>query len=188
MKMAAKIMFAGLVFGVALLVSGCKWFEFGDEDAKSATGTVPAAQGGDPLEVESAGKWGPEGGGLPAKAGQWVPIAGVSFPTVYFAYDRDDIGTSETAKIDQAAKYLNDNSGIGLIIEGHCDERGTLEYNRSLGERRALAVKNYLTRIGVDPSRIQTQSFGEERPAVEGADETARSKNRRAELIPAKIQ
>ena len=77
--------------------------------------------------------------------------------------------------------------GIGLIIEGHCDERGSAEFNRALGERRALSVKDYLISTGVPASRLKTISFGEERPVASGAGAEVLSQNRRAELIPANM-
>ncbi|MEK9179264.1 MAG: OmpA family protein, partial [Patescibacteria group bacterium] len=93
---------------------------------------------------------------------------------------------SEQAKLEQVANYLLPNQTVNLIIEGHCDERGSVEYNRSLGERRAISVRDYLAKLGVPDTRMQTISYGEERSAVSGSDESAWAKNRRAELIPAR--
>lgn len=103
---------------------------------------------------------------------------------VYFAYDRATIGASERPKIETLAEFMTANSNYYVIIEGHCDERGSDEYNRALGERRALAVKDYLMSLGIADSRIQTLSYGEERPAVPDATtEAQHAKNRRCEFI-----
>ena len=103
---------------------------------------------------------------------------------VYFGYDQSDIAASERAKLDVIGKYLNENPGKGLVIEGHTDERGSDEYNRALGERRALAVQQYLNLLGVADNRMQTISFGEDKPVVENATSNSdHQKNRRAEFV-----
>jgi len=102
--------------------------------------------------------------------------------TVYFDYDRANVRASETSKLDAIASFMKGGSKA-VRIEGHCDERGTEEYNRSLGEKRALAVREYLARAGVDPNMIDTISHGEDKPAVPGHDQAAWVKNRRAEFL-----
>lgn len=124
--------------------------------------------------------------GRPANA--WTPIPGVKLDTVYFAYDNSNVSSSQTPKLEAAAKYMTSNTSAGLIIEGHCDERGSVEYNMGLGERRALAVREYLVNLGVPETRLQTISYGTERPADPGHIESAWLKNRRAELIPATMK
>jgi len=104
------------------------------------------------------------------------------FTPVYFAYDAYNILGSETAKINYVAEFLTINPSVVLIVEGHCDERGTNEYNLSLGEYRAQAIRDQLIATGISPNRIQTSSFGEERPADFGHNEGAWAKNRRAEF------
>lgn len=103
--------------------------------------------------------------------------------TVYFDFDRSTIKDSEKSKIDYVAKYLKENLNTKIQIEGHCDERGTEEYNRSLGERRALAIREYLIHSGVDGSRIYTISYGEDKPVDPGHNEAAWAKNRRGEFV-----
>ena len=104
--------------------------------------------------------------------------------TVYFDFDRANVKASEIPKLEQVASQLRStHAGKALRIEGHCDERGTEEYNRSLGDRRAQSVREQLVRLGISPSMIQTISMGEERPAVPGHDDSAWSKNRRGELV-----
>ncbi|HXT38963.1 MAG TPA: OmpA family protein [Candidatus Angelobacter sp.] len=103
--------------------------------------------------------------------------------TVYFDFDRATIKPSETSKIDDVVKYLQGNPTHAMQIEGHCDERGTEQYNLSLGERRALAVREYLVTAGIQPDRVFTISYGEARPAESGHNEAAWSKNRRGAFV-----
>lgn len=105
------------------------------------------------------------------------------FPAVLFDYDSAQVNPSEQSKIEQAAGYLSSNSSAQMIVAGHCDERGSNEYNLALGERRALAVRAYLISRGIDANRVQTKSLGEEQPAAMGHDESAWSQNRRAEFL-----
>lgn len=100
--------------------------------------------------------------------------------TVYFDFDSSVVNTTEVWKIRAVADYLQNAPGNDLVIEGHCDERGTEEYNRALGERRAQAVREFLSNLGISPARIRTMSYGEDDPAVEGTTEAAYAKNRRA--------
>jgi peptidoglycan-associated lipoprotein len=104
--------------------------------------------------------------------------------TVLFDFDSSAVKSSEQSKVDAVAAYLqNAPANVALLIEGHCDERGTEEYNRSLGERRALALREALASQGVSPMRVTTRSFGEDRPAVPGNNESAYRQNRRGEFV-----
>ncbi len=104
--------------------------------------------------------------------------------TVYFDFDKSNIKPGEIKKLEEVAKRMAANfPGKALRIEGHCDERGTEEYNRSLGDRRALSVREKLAALAVNPEMLPTITFGEEKPADAGHDDAAFSKNRRAELI-----
>ena len=109
-------------------------------------------------------------------------VQGVKFAPVYFAFDSYVLPPAELAKADQVAQHLQQNTGHVLVIEGHCDERGSNEYNLSLGENRALAVRSYLVNLGVSADRVQTRSYGEEKPAVAGSGEEAWHLNRRGEF------
>ena len=103
--------------------------------------------------------------------------------TIYFAFDRSDItGESRQVLLRQAA-LLNQNPSVTVTIEGHCDERGTVEYNLALGERRANATKQALIALGVAAGRINVISYGKERPAVPGHNEQAWAQNRRAVTV-----
>jgi peptidoglycan-associated lipoprotein len=103
------------------------------------------------------------------------------FQPIYFDFDSQTIRGAETGKIQQIADFMNGNSSE-IIIAGFTDERGTAEYNRGLGERRAESVRESLISAGIDGGRIQTVSFGLEMPADPGHDEAAWAKNRRAEI------
>jgi peptidoglycan-associated lipoprotein len=105
------------------------------------------------------------------------------FAPVLFAFDSAKISSSEAAKLSPVAQYVKSNSNKTLVIEGHCDERGTAEYNRSLGERRAQAAREELVKLGVQASQITTVSFGKDKPADPGHDEAAWAKNRRCEFV-----
>jgi len=95
-------------------------------------------------------------------ADDWEPIPGkLGFPTIYFGYNQDRVGSSERSKLDSVADYMKQYTSVGLIIEGHCDERGSDEFNRVLGERRAIAVKDYMISAGIPESRLKTISFVE---------------------------
>jgi peptidoglycan-associated lipoprotein len=102
---------------------------------------------------------------------------------VYFEYDRAEIKPEFVPIVTAHAKYLNANSSNKVRLEGHSDERGSREYNIGLGERRAQAVRRALMLQGVTEAQITTVSYGEERPAVQGSDESAYAKNRRVELV-----
>jgi len=102
--------------------------------------------------------------------------------TVHFDFDASDLRADERANLDAKVAILQANPTVAIRISGHTDERGSDEYNLALGERRAAAVKAYLTQHGVAESRMETISYGEERPVAEGSDEAAWSQNRRAEF------
>jgi len=102
---------------------------------------------------------------------------------VYFDFDTSSLSGSYSAMLDAHAKFLNANSDVKVLVEGHADERGTPEYNIALGERRAKAVVTYLENMGVSPSQLSVVSYGEEKPMVKSRTETAFAKNRRAVLV-----
>lgn len=99
---------------------------------------------------------------------------------VFFGFDRTDLSAEARATLDRQATWLKKYTSVTIALEGHCDERGTREYNLALGERRANAAKNYLIASGVSEGRITTVSYGKERPAVLGSNEAAWAQNRRA--------
>ena len=103
--------------------------------------------------------------------------------TVYFGYDRYDLTPEAQAQLQKQAAWLKSYANVAVSVEGHCDERGTREYNLALGERRANAVHDYLVALGVPANRLQTISYGKERPAVIAFDEAGYALNRRAVTI-----
>ena len=113
--------------------------------------------------------------GAPVGAGQYEPV--------YFEYDSPRLNPAEQAKIDAVVACLQQNPSYGVIVEGHCDERGSNEYNLALGERRAEAVRAAVISAGIDATRVQTSSRGEESPSAMGHDESSWSQNRRAEFV-----
>jgi peptidoglycan-associated lipoprotein len=123
-------------------------------------------------------------GGIPMEGGRFgegTPVK-MAFAHVKFAYDSFQVANTELSKIEAVASYLKRNPKVRVITEGHCDERGSREYNMSLGEHRALAVRAYLVEYGIDQSRIQTRSFGEESPIDAGHNESSWRLNRRVEF------
>jgi len=103
--------------------------------------------------------------------------------TVFFAFDSSNLDSSTKEAVAANVEYLKTNSNVDVQIEGHCDERGGRQYNLALGERRAKAVRDYMVALGVESKRISTISYGNERPKVEGNDESAWSQNRRANFV-----
>jgi len=99
---------------------------------------------------------------------------------VFFAYDKSELSSESRTQLEQNAKWLRQYPGATVVIEGHCDERGTEEYNLALGDRRAQATKEYLVQLGVTAEQMESISLGEERPFAPGQDEAAYSQNRRA--------
>jgi len=106
----------------------------------------------------------------------------VSFENILFDYDSFKIKQSEVGKVDAVATYMSQNGDVVCVLEGHCDERGSNEYNMSLGEQRGQSVRQQLIGLGVSNDRLQTRSFGEERPVDPGHDESAWRQNRRVEF------
>jgi peptidoglycan-associated lipoprotein len=103
--------------------------------------------------------------------------------TVLFDFDKSNVRPDQVGKLEEVARRMKTMPGKALLIEGHCDERGTEEYNRSLGDRRALSVREWLAGHGVPSDMITTVSFGEDKPVDPGHDDAAWKKNRRGEII-----
>jgi peptidoglycan-associated lipoprotein len=103
--------------------------------------------------------------------------------TAHFKYDSAAVQKTDKANLQAVADALGKDKTLKLLIEGNCDERGTDEYNRALGERRALALREALAKIGVDPSRVRTISYGKDKPVDPGHDDAAWTKNRRGDFI-----
>jgi peptidoglycan-associated lipoprotein len=110
------------------------------------------------------------------------PVSARDLQIVYFGYDSFTLDDGARAALDANAKLMRDNPTLNVSVDGHCDERGTVEYNQALGQKRAETVAQYLADQGIEASRFRVISYGKERPAVEGSDESAWAKNRRVEF------
>ncbi len=150
----------------ALALSGC---------SKKAPEGLPPAPG-------EAMDYGKSASG-PIKGSQEDFLANVAADRIFFETDRSNVDSEDQAVLRSQAAWLVANPSVRIRVEGHCDERGTREYNLALGERRANAAKNYLSTLGVDLSRISVVSYGKERPDALGSDETAWARNRRAVTV-----
>lgn len=129
----------------------------------------------------------PQGGIPAADQGEfdnhWTDRSIFAANTIHFDYDKAIVKASELGKLQPVIAALKAAPQNKLLIEGHCDERGTEEYNRALGERRALAIRERLAKSGISPDRLRTMSYGEDKPAELGHTESAWAKNRRGELV-----
>lgn len=148
-------------------------------DVKPADDAANAATDTDKVE-DTAVMAADDNAGKKETAGAAAVAETVGVSDIYFDYDSSDILSSETAALEAKAQWLKANPNAKTTIEGHCDERGTSEYNLALGDRRAARTKSFLEKLGISGSRMETVSYGEEKPAVVGHTEDAWSKNRRA--------
>ncbi|WP_374614778.1 peptidoglycan-associated lipoprotein Pal [Sphingorhabdus sp.] len=161
---------AFLLAAIALTVSGCA--------SNRPLPPAPASQNDVRASYDPAAS---EAERLAALQRELVQYAGSD--RVFFDLDRFSLTATSRATLDRQATWLRQRPEISFTVEGHCDERGTREYNLALGERRANSVANYLMAIGIAPERIRTISYGKERPDAVGSDETSYAQNRRAVSI-----
>lgn len=155
-----------------MVVFVCVGLLFTVSCAKKATMTGAAAPAG--AEKAAAG------------AGDYASKAAMNefvYEDIYFAFDRSELSSAAQTVLKKKAAYLKANPDLSAFIEGHCDERGTPEYNMALGDRRAESAKSFLVDQGVAPQRMTTISYGEERPVDAGKNEEAWAKNRRAHFV-----
>lgn len=177
-----------VVMAAALLASCASTQGTGSESVESTTQGTPGAQASglqgtyDRYDARSSG--GGYGYGQGGQGGQGMGGAGPAGiqRVVYFDFDSYEVRPDGRAVVEANARYLTSNPGAAVILEGHTDERGTREYNIGLGDRRAEAVRRLMNALGVSPQQIRTISYGEERPAVAGHDETSYNQNRRVEI------
>ncbi len=166
----------GVILSVMLILTwiGC---------SKKVTKTAPATQEAPkPVETPRVESKQPEPVDTGSKETS-LPKPVLSFQEVNFDFDKFDLRADAREILANHARSLKENPEVMLKIEGHCDERGTVEYNLALGERRANAVKNYLVTYGIEPTRLQTISYGKERPLDMRSNEEAWAKNRRAAFV-----
>lgn len=173
----SKFLTAILVSVMAISLTNCA-SKKKDDTSLSADGGDPLAQGGvlDATNMSdapmNASATGSDTGSIPG------------LKTVNFAYDNSSLSAAAKKILSDNAAWMNANPNVNVQIEGHCDEKGSVEYNLALGERRARAVKDYLQSIGVNPSQMLTISYGEERLLSYGDTDSDHAKNRRANFLP----
>jgi outer membrane protein OmpA-like peptidoglycan-associated protein len=188
--MSPKLFVAAIAVSCAALFTGCSTPDI-FSDKEGLVGTPAAPTPGEKIKVDESKLKGPE----------WKdadkPMAGADLfkqygtpwteGVVYFDFDKSTIPETEYPKVNAVVKHLKDNAGTLALVEGHCDDRGSDEYNRGLGDRRANSVREYMVAAGIAGERIQTISYGEEKPVVVDAKTDAdRAKNRRGQFIIAK--
>ncbi|HEX7470729.1 MAG TPA: OmpA family protein [Verrucomicrobiae bacterium] len=149
-------------------------------DQQSMPPTMPIVGGGGAISGPGMGTGIPMG---PGHMGYQENATMFEAQTVYFDFDSAVVKTGEKSKIEAVAAHLQSNPAQAVRVEGNCDERGTEEYNRALGERRALGVREALVGLGITPDRVDTISYGEDKPAVPGHTAAAWSKNRRGVFV-----
>jgi peptidoglycan-associated lipoprotein len=182
MKMMKLVYPMAFVLALTLATVGCR------NHKPYGVTPIPNGRGGlvnNPGPGDTMGN--PPGGGqqtdIASFEGMAMDRAALASYTIHFAYDSAAVRDREQANLQAVASALNSNPGTKLLIEGNCDERGTEEYNRALGERRALAARQALAKMGVDPARVRTISYGKDKPADPGHDESAWSQNRRDDFV-----
>jgi len=172
--MKVKLIQWTILITAVLMFSGCSSMMKSDDSAGSEGATV-SESGATTSGASQGGAW----TGNPLDN----PDSLLYTKVIYFDFDKSDIRAESVATLRAHADYLLSNSGASITVEGHCDERGSREYNIGLGERRANAIKRFLEAEGVANSQINTISYGEERPADPGHGEAAWAMNRRGELV-----
>ena len=161
-----------VVLAGVLLLAGC---------AKRATQAPPTTTSTPPVPGSTT----PTPSDTPPPVTSETPTPGADaiiaqLRPAFFDYDSYSLGEAARGALDGNARVLRDNPGVSIVVEGHCDERGTSEYNQALGERRAMAARDYLAAAGIESSRMRVISYGKERPFATGSDEESWAQNRRA--------
>ena len=184
MKMTKLTYLLALVLVATMAVTGCR----NHQPVRVTSIKGPPSTG----QVGDISGGGTVGGGDKVGGGDTANIhpgednedrAALAAYTVHFAYDSSAVRKSERSSIDAVAAALKSDGSARLLIEGNCDERGTEEYNRSLGERRALALRQALGKAGIDPMRIRTISYGKDKPVDPDHNDAAWAKNRRGDFV-----
>ena len=174
------------VFAAALLVSACATEPQDSGSAKSEGSSVQASSsaqsGAAPKAAAKPKKAAPAGAPPGSRVDFFVNVG----DRIFFDLDKSEISEKAAATLKKQAAWLQKYQDRTIVVEGHCDERGTREYNLALGERRANAVREYLISLGVASGRIETISYGKERPAVVGSNESAWAQNRRGVTLPSR--
>lgn len=195
MKMNKIVFTLAIVLVAALASTGCKkgtpkttMIPGHNQPPVGDRGGAGTLGDGGTMGGDTGGGFGTKSGGgdtagLDMFEGMIKDQAALASYTVHFGFDSATVLKGEQSNVSAVASALVANANDKLLIEGNCDERGTEEYNRALGERRALALREALAKAGVDPSRVRTISYGKDKPADPGHDESAWAKNRRGDFI-----
>jgi peptidoglycan-associated lipoprotein len=193
MKLIKFATLLSLGIGIGLGSVGCKTHNPGglikfDENGKPIPGSGAEQTAG------NAGKLDTDTSGIKTNPAEGIAMGNghpgwpedreaLKADTIHFEYDSAVVKPAEHSKVTAVADYLKSNASNAVKVEGHCDERGTDEYNRSLGERRAQAIREELVKAGVEAGRVDTVSFGRDRPVDTGHSDAAHRKNRRGEFV-----
>jgi len=161
-------------FAAALLLAACST---PSEDTSTSGGSGSSGTG---TTSQSSNSSGTTSSTIPQPAaGSQEQLTVDVGDRVFFVYDQYNIRADQRGTVEALAAWLDTYPSVTLTVEGHADERGTREYNLALGERRANSVRDYLVALGINPARLSTVSYGEERPAVLGSNDSAWAQNRR---------
>ena len=168
------------VISLTILLLGCSKDQVKEDEPVEVTDLTadPASSSED-----GARTYGAEDDSGPAFSQLDDPQSPLSVRTIYFEYDSSEISSDYRSTVEAHSLYLQQNPGTSVILEGHGDERGSREYNLALGERRAKAVKQQMLLLGANSNQIRLVSYGEERPASDGHDESSWQQNRRVEIL-----
>lgn len=171
--MKNSIKMAAILLASTALVAGC--------GKKKVEELPPVAEGteGQPVTDPNAGV----GQIVPGSQEDFLQTVGQYGDRIFFDTDKFNVDSEDQSTLQRQAQWLAQYPNVRVTVEGHADERGTREYNLALGERRANSAKNYLASLGVDASRVQTVSYGKERPQALGSDEQSWAQNRRAVTV-----
>lgn len=176
MKKVGLVVLVGIVCTVFAV--GCGSMKKAKKTPEELAMLEEAAIRGEDIPLEGL----PEGNFIePSEKG----IVGI-FEDIHFDYDKSNIREADYPALNKIGDWLKDNRDVSLMIEGHCDERGSNEYNMALGEARALSTRRYLAGLGIDSARLYTVSYGEEKPLDPAHNESSWSKNRRAHFLVSK--
>ena len=178
MKNRKYFLFILLIVSVAFLLTACHKKAAPFEPSTSGS-TAPSQVGeAPPSQPQQTNESGPTVDDITEISRQLQPV--------FFDYNKYDIREDQIGALQNNARVLKQNATVSALIEGHCDERGTEEYNLALGDRRAGAAKDFLVSLGIPDSRLSTISYGESRPFAQGHDEQAWAQNRRAQFVAVK--
>ncbi|MBI4634224.1 MAG: peptidoglycan-associated lipoprotein Pal [Deltaproteobacteria bacterium] len=184
MKRTAFILpFVLFCFVSLLFVNGCAKKTVLKEAAVSKEATAAAESKADKTALKDGADAKGREAASKAKAAKESAKNLYEMADIHFEYDKYSLKPEDREILKNHAEWLNKNQKVKIMIEGHCDERGTAEYNLALGERRALEAKNYIVKLGVVEKRVSTVSYGKERPLDPGHNETAWAKNRRDRFV-----